>query len=81
MSSSKRNRFEGVARGEPLCGSKAVAGHVWNDEKKWRSAFRLPRDEFGLAVVCGELLGYVGWIDFALATGAERRRPRKANAA
>jgi hypothetical protein len=81
MSSSKRNRFEGVARGVPLCGSKAVAEHVWNDEKKWRSAFRLPRDEFGLSIVVGELFGYSGWIDFALATGAERRRLRKANTA
>jgi hypothetical protein len=67
---AKRNRFEGIARGEPLRGSRAVARHVWNDETKWRSAFRLPRDEFGLAVVCGELLGYAGWIDFPLATGA-----------
>jgi hypothetical protein len=26
--------------------------------------------------VCGELLGYEGWVDFALAAGAERSRPR-----
>ena len=74
--SSKQNRFAGVPRGRPLCGSRKIAGHVWDDEEKWRSAFRLPRDEFGLAIVCGELLGYEGWIDFALAAGAERRRPR-----
>jgi hypothetical protein len=74
--SSKQNRFDGVARGRPLRGSREVANHVWGDDKKYRSAYRLPRDEFGLIVVCGELLGYSGWIDFALAAGADRRRPR-----
>jgi hypothetical protein len=79
--SSKRNRFAGVPRGRPLPGSRAIAGHVWNDEERWRSALRLPRDEYGLAIVCGELLGYAGWIDFALAEGVERRRPHKAREA
>jgi hypothetical protein len=74
--SSKQNRFAGVPRGRPLAGSRAIARHIWNDEERWRSAFRLPRDQYGLAVVCGELLGYEGWVDFALAAGAERRRPR-----
>jgi hypothetical protein len=75
--SSERNSFAGVPRGKPLRGSKAIAGYVWGDEKKWRSAFRLPREQFGLSVVCGELLGYAGWIDYALATASERHRPRK----
>ncbi|MGB7976859.1 MAG: hypothetical protein WCF81_21485 [Roseiarcus sp.] len=74
--SSNRNRFAGVERGKPLRGSKAIANHIWRDKKKWRSAFRLPRDEYGLSVVVGELLGYEGWIDHALAVGIERR-PRK----
>jgi hypothetical protein len=73
---SSKNRFAGVPRGKPLAGSKAIARYIWNDEERWRSAFRLPRDEYGLAIVCGELLGYTGWIDYALAAGAERRRPR-----
>jgi hypothetical protein len=78
---SKINRFAGVARGRPLCGSKAIAGFIWDDEARWRSAFRLPRDEYGLAVVCGELLGFTGWINHALAAGAKRRRQRRALAA
>jgi hypothetical protein len=73
---STKNRFAGIARGRPLRGSRAIARHIWRDEERWRSALQLPRDEFGLSVVCGELLGYGGWIDFALAAGAERRRPR-----
>lgn len=73
---SKINRFAGVARGRPLPGSRAIAGYIWDNPERWRSAFRLPRDEYGLAIVCGELLGYTGWIDFALAAGAERRRSR-----
>jgi hypothetical protein len=73
MSRTKpKNRFAGVPRGKPLPGSKAVARHVWNDEEKWRSAFRLPRDEFGLSIVCCELLGFTGWIDHALATRAQK---------
>jgi hypothetical protein len=72
-----KNRFEGVERGTPLPGAKAIANHIWHTEEKWRSAYRLRREEYGLAVVCGELLGYTGWIDYALAAGAERRRPRK----
>ena len=76
--SSKRNRFAGVARGRPLRGSKQIAGFVWGDRDKWRSAFRLPREAFGLSIVCGELLGYEGWIDHALATGTERSRSRRA---
>jgi hypothetical protein len=77
LMSSNRNRFDGVERGKPLRGSKAIARHIWDDEEKGRSAFRLPRDEFGLSVLAGELLGYEGWVDYALAVGAERRRPRK----
>jgi hypothetical protein len=76
VSSTKQNRFVGVPRGRPLPGSRAIARHIWNDEERRRSAFRLPRDQYGLAVVCGELLGYEGWVDFALAAGAERSRPR-----
>ncbi len=67
---SSKKRFEGVARGKPLRGSRKIAGHVWGDEEKWRSAYRLPRDEFGLSIVCGELLGCEGWIDRALAARA-----------
>jgi hypothetical protein len=54
------DRFAGIARGQPLPGSKAIAAYIWNDEARWRSAFRLNRPEFGLAIVCGELLGYSG---------------------
>jgi hypothetical protein len=79
LMSSNWNRFAGVERGDPLRGSKAIARHIWRDEKKGRSAFRLPRNEYGLSVVAGELLGFTGWIDHALAVGAERRRPRKAH--
>jgi hypothetical protein len=76
--SSNRNRFAGVERGKPLPGSKAISRHIWHTEERWRSACQLPRDEYGLSVVAGELLGFTGWIDHALAVGAERRRPRKA---
>ncbi len=68
--SAEINRFAAVLRGKPLPGSRKIAGHVWGDEERWRSAFRLPRGEFGLSVVCGELLGFEGWIDHALAARA-----------
>jgi len=83
--SSKRNRFAGVKRGKPLRGSKAVARHIWNDEKKRRSAFRLDREQLGLSIVVGELFGYSGWIDHGLAEAAaggkrrqQQRKERKA---
>jgi hypothetical protein len=78
--SSKGNPFEGIARGRPLRGSRAVAAHVWDDEKKWRSAFRLDRGQLGLSIVVGELFGYSGWIDHGLAeaaAGEKRRRQRR----
>jgi hypothetical protein len=80
MASTNRNRFAGVPRGRPLPGAKAIAAHIWHNEERWRSALHLPREEYGLAIVAGELLGYSGWIDYALAVAAERRRPRTKSA-
>jgi hypothetical protein len=69
--STKQNRFAGVPRGKTLRNAEAVAVHVWRDKRKRRSAYRLPRDEFGLSVLAGKLTGYEGWVDFALATRAQ----------
>lgn len=71
------NRFAGIPRGVPLAGPKAIARHVWNDERRWRSAYRLNRHEYGLSIVCGELLGFTGWIEFALAAGTSLKRARR----
>jgi hypothetical protein len=73
------NRFAGIPRGKPLPGSEAIAQYIWSDKERWRSALRLPRAEFGLTIVCGELFGFSGYIDhaFALRAGAgggKRRR-------
>ena len=78
------NRFAGIPRGKPLPGSEAIAQYIWSDKERWRSALRLPRAEFGLTIVCGELLGYSGYVDHALALradaggGKRRRRLRPA---
>ena len=68
-------RFAGIPRGQPLPGSREIARHIWHDPKRRRSVYRLDRSEFGLTIVCGELLGFTGWIDFALAN-AERSKRR-----
>ena len=69
-------RFGGIPRGRPLPGARAIAGYVWQDEKLHRSAYGLPRDEFGLQDLNGRLTGFTNWIDHALSERVGKRRAR-----
>jgi hypothetical protein len=66
-----------VPRGKPLVGPRAIAQFIWDDPERVRTVHRLPRAEFGLLYLSGELLGFEGWVNAALARLAGRRRPRK----
>jgi hypothetical protein len=64
------DRFAGVPRGRALAGSRAIAEYMLGDGEKSETAIALPREEFGLIKLGRELVGYTGWIDFALAARA-----------
>jgi hypothetical protein len=71
------HRFAGLPRGKPLRGARAVAIYIWDDQKRYRAAYGLNREEYGIAIVAGELLGFSNWIDHALANQAGDRKRRK----
>jgi hypothetical protein len=71
------DRFADMPRGKPLQGTRAIAGHIWGDESRWRSVYLLNRDAYGIKLVAGELLGFENWIQAGLAAETSRRRRRK----
>lgn len=71
------DRFDGVDRGRPLRGSRAIAGYVLGDENASEIALALPRPEFGLLMIGRDLTGYTGWIDHALAERARTSKGRR----
>jgi hypothetical protein len=64
------DRFADVPRGQALRGSRAVAEYILSDPDKSETVAALPREEFGFVKLGRELVGYTGWIDFALAARA-----------
>jgi hypothetical protein len=60
------DRFAGVPRGQALSGSSAISEYIFNDPSKSEVVCALPRDEFGFVKLGRELVGYTGWIDYAL---------------
>jgi hypothetical protein len=75
-------RFAERPRGKTLPGAREIASYIWNNPERWRSVYRLNREEYGLVELGGQLVGFTGWIDFALAAGAgKRRRSRRQNPA
>jgi hypothetical protein len=64
------DRFAGVSRGQALAGSRRIADYILGDPEKTETVGGLPREEFGLIKLGRELVGYTGWIDFALAARA-----------
>jgi hypothetical protein len=63
-----------------LNGPQEIAEHIWGDREKWRSVYRLPRKDFGIVLIAGQLTAYSGWVTAALARAAGGKRPRKAGA-
>jgi hypothetical protein len=78
------DRFAAVPRGQALSGSRAIAEYILGDADKSDTVVALPREEFGFIKLGRELVGYTGWIDFALAArasaGKGRQREREAAA-
>jgi len=70
-------------RGRPLSGAAALAAYIFGDERRRGAVYQLPRDEFGLIILGGEITGFTGWIDAALAARARAggKRPRRRRAA
>jgi hypothetical protein len=64
------DRFAGVPRGQALSGSRAIAEYTLGDADKSETVVALPLEEFGFIKLGRELVGYTGWIDFALAARA-----------
>ncbi len=70
-----------VPRGKLLDGADELAGYIYEDPGRKEFVYALPRDEFGLQILSGKLIGFSGWIDAALAAraraGTHQRRPRQ----
>jgi hypothetical protein len=64
-------------RGRAIPGAKALARYIYNDEKKWRSVYGLPREEFGLIDLNGSLTGFENWINGALLARARAGKRRQ----
>ena len=71
------NRFAGVARGQALRGSRAIAEYLLGDADASEIVCALPRDEFGLVTLGRDLVGYSGWLDHAVAARAQTGRGRR----
>jgi hypothetical protein len=56
------DRFSGVARGQPLRGSRAIAEYILGDPEASEVVSSLPRAEFGLIVIGRDLIGFSGWL-------------------
>ncbi len=72
--------FAKTPRGRPLVGPREIARHLWGSPEKWRSVYRLPRDDYGIVLLPGGLTAYEGWLDAALARIAGGMRPHQAAA-
>ena len=71
------NRFAGQPRGRTLFGARAIAEYIWGDPGMERSAYDLPREEYGLQEINGRVTGFTDWIDLALAAHVGKRRTRR----
>ena len=68
-------------RGRAIRGATNLARYIFDDESRRGAVYQLPRDEFGLMILSGEIVGFTKWIDAALtaraAAGKKRRRQRR----
>jgi hypothetical protein len=71
------DRFAGVARGQALRGSAAIAQYVFVETAAAEIVCRLPRSEFGIVTLGRDLTGFTGWIDFARAARARGGKGRR----
>ena len=71
------DRFDGVARGRALRGSRAIAEYLLGDPDASEIVCALPRAEFGFVTLGRDLTGFTGWIDFALAARARAGKGRR----
>jgi hypothetical protein len=74
---SDRNRFAGVKRGRALRGRKKIAEYMLDDPAAEEIVSAMPRDEFGLIVIGRDIVGFSGWIDYALAERAQASKGRR----
>jgi hypothetical protein len=74
-----------IPRGKPIRGARALAMYILEDEEKENVILALPRPQWGLQILAGQLVGYSGWIDAALieraGAGERTRRGRGAHRA
>jgi hypothetical protein len=71
------DRFAGQPRGRMLRGAQEIAAYLLSDPEKWRSVYGLPRDEYGILELNGQLTAFTNWIDIALAARVGKRRTRR----
>lgn len=72
------DRFAGQPRGQMLRGAQEIAGYLLGDPEKWRSVYGLPRQDFGIIELNGQLTAFTNWIDIGLAARIGKRRSRRA---
>ena len=64
-----------MPRGKPPTAPIELAGYIYEDPGRKESVYALPRDEFGLQILSGKLIGFSGWIDAALAASIQPLKP------
>jgi hypothetical protein len=76
------DRFAGIQRGNALPGARKIASHLLNkeldEEEECRWVYSLDREEFGLFDLNGQLWGFEGWLDHAIACRVGKKRRRRA---
>jgi hypothetical protein len=59
--------FSKIPRGEPIRGAGALAKAIVGDPESKSTIYNIDRAAFGIIALQGQLTGYSGWIDAALA--------------
>jgi hypothetical protein len=69
-----------IPRGRPVRGAHKLAKYIFDDENADSAVRGLDRSEFAIQILAGQLVGFSGWLDAALAhrasAGGKRSRVR-----
>jgi hypothetical protein len=70
-----------IPRGRPVRGARELALYIFDDETADSAVRGLNRSEFAIQILAGQLVGFSGWLDAALAhrasaAGGKRARVR-----